>query len=171
MHKLDVDIADTLNINTFRVTDNSSMDCDIPVSDGLLEVFAPTFAEPIIQRVEPKFSIIFNSANLRLTPPNTLLPLPDGVYRIHYSVAPNAYVYIDYMYFRTSQLVDTYNLLKYNLYKEKCDLTKSEFDKRLKVLNDIRDLIEGAKYAVEDQHDLVMGNQLYSEAKSLLSKC
>jgi len=155
------------------VTDNSSIDCNIPVTDGLLQVFVPTFSIPVIQRVAPNFSIVFNCANLKLCPPDTnpLPELPDGIYRINYSVAPNMYVYVDYMYFRVSALVSIYNQLKYNLYQEKCNMDKDEFERRRKTLNDIKDKIDAGKYAVEDQHDMKMGTSLYSEAKSLLQKC
>ncbi len=98
MHILDFDISTELNTRAFKLTDISVYDTNLDVSNGIIEVVAPGFSYAEIFRVNKDFELILNSNLLHLNTAQLIsIPnLPDGLYKLKYSVSPNAEVNIHY---------------------------------------------------------------------------
>ena len=74
--------------------------------------------------------------------------LPDGVYVIKYSVAPNEYVYVEYNHLRITNALIKYNELLCELDVAACNPLQEVQDK-LQELRLIRMLLDAAKAKVE----------------------
>ena len=95
--------------------------------------------------------------------------IPDGIYTIRYSVAPNASVNVTYYHLRTTVILNDY-------YKELCKVQLAQCEptpdvvQKLKDLRYIKSLIDAAKAKVEYCHANEQGNDMYNYAKELLNK-
>jgi hypothetical protein len=95
--------------------------------------------------------------------------LPDGIYIIRYSVAPNDKVYVEYNILRTTILLSTY-------YKKLCELDvkpcepSSSKEQLLGEMKYIRTLIDAAKAKIEYCQSPSEGMELYNFAKKKLTK-
>jgi hypothetical protein len=145
VHYLDFTYNQDLNPRVLRIIDNSSYDETIPVSNGLVEVIPPGFNYSFIFRVNKGFTLTLNANLLGLNSMGSkALPnLVDGLYKIKYSVDPNAIVNIEYYHFR-SVIQERYYLHLLNELKDlKCVLTNREYSKRQKELFTLKEYILG----------------------------
>jgi hypothetical protein len=170
VHHLDFIIPSDLNTRAFRIEDISVYEDTLGYNNGLVEVTPPGFTTPIIFRVNRDFKLILNANLLHLnTSGFKILPtLPDGVYTIRYSIAPNARVAIEYDYFRNVLQESYYLKLLIDLRDKRNLLTNKEYSKRLKELLTIKEYIVGAKYLAEDLVRTKDALELYNEINTLL---
>lgn len=160
------------NCRFLRIADNSWYNPNIPVTNAILEVTPPGFSCPVVFPVTKLFNTALNSSLLKIAPASSygdLLPLPDGVYAIKYSIAPNNELYIEYDLFRNCQLTQRYMKSICDLFSEQCDKTSREFAEARRKLIWIKELIDASKYMVEECGQAKKGIELYNEASRLLS--
>lgn len=156
-----------------RFIDNSFYNPDIPVENGLLEITVPGYDCAVVFNVDPYFNTVLNSTLLQITNTNLdsqLIPLPEGVYKIKYSINPNSKLFVEYEYLRNCQQLSRYTKAVCNLLADRCDLTKKQFEEKRRELIWIKELIDAAKYMVEEMGECKKGLELYNEANNLLGK-
>ena len=85
--QLDILVVSTYDVNTLGVADASVYPTNPPVvSAPSIEIEIPGFGTKILPFV-PNETNVFTSSNLGITEVGCNQPLPDGVYRIKYSVS------------------------------------------------------------------------------------
>lgn len=155
-----------------RLIDNSFYNPSIAVENAIIEITVPGGSCPVAFYTQANFNTVFNSSTLGLLPTTTyngLVNLPDGVYRIKYSIKPNNLIHEEFDHLRNCQQLQMYYQAVCDLFAQKCDLGKKEFNERLKSLEWIKQLIDAAKSMVEVCDNSVEGLELYDEAKHLLN--
>lgn len=170
--KLYLDIPDTSNPKTIRILDSSLYNEDIEITCSRLEVTPPGFDYPIIIAVESYFNLVLNTTTLGLEKASKhtdLSDLPDGVYKIRYSIAPNDKVWVEYEYLRTQQLSNRY-LTQYCRAKLSNLDPNRDQNKTLHQILDIRQLIDAAKAEVEFCGNRDKGLEIYEQASRYLSR-
>lgn len=170
--KLAIQELPTKDCRTLRLIDNSSYNPAIPVTCSILEITLPGKDCPVAFNVEKDFNTVFNSSLLginKATCYSDLIPLPEGVYKIKYSINPNTVLYEEYEYLRNCQQLDRYYKAVCSLFTSRCDISKKDFEEKRKKLIWIKELIDAAKYNVEECENSERGLELYDEANDLLS--
>ncbi len=176
-HKLSLECPETLNPYILRIDDTSVYDELLDVTCSRLYVKLPGFSRSaeIIPAVDRDsngnwipFRGIYTSKHLNVAN-KSFCKLPDGIYMIKYSVAPNGLVYVEYAHLRTTEL-------KNRLYQLYCDINLSSCEpekdtvKKLELLGKIEQYLKAATSKVEVCHDFDAGMELYDYAKKLLGK-
>lgn len=161
---LDIDVTDTHNKLTIGILDISNYPTGLPVSNATLEISPPGFNRTT-QIFTPRALNILNSNIAGITNSCTtkqLIPLPDGIWKLRYSIKPNDTVFIERVFLRTTLLNCKYQDCFIKAYtSEKYNITNKE-----KIL-DIHLLIEGAICAA-NEHNLELSMLLYNKASELL---
>lgn len=171
--KLQLDYIDSNNPKTFRLVDDSEYNPKLPVQNARLEVTPPGFKYAQVFDVKPYFNMALNASILGILKTKSyklLADLPDGIYHIKYSIAPNADLLVEYDYFRTIKLMDKYSRIVCSLLEKKRDYTVREFDMIKQEILWIHQLIDAAKYKAEICGDPQKGLDLYNEAGHMLNK-
>lgn len=156
-----------------KLVDSSSYNADIQVENGLIEVIPPGFQGPVVFNVEPNFSLILNSSNTKIAPAvslRDLINLPDGVYRIKYSVKPNTQLFVEYSLLRNCLLMQKFYTSVCELFNDRSKIARKEFESRRAQLLWIKELIDASKYKVDEQADEYGGADMYNEANRLIDK-
>jgi hypothetical protein len=170
-HQLSLEVPDTNNTSVLRVFDTSLYSNDLPVDCGVLQITAPGYNLPVAIDVLPNFNLVLNGCTLGIQTQDcgsVSATIPDGLYRIRYSVSPNSNVYVEYDHLRVTQTNNLY-------FKELCklELAACEPDADVKAsleeLSLIKSFIDGAKVKVEYCHDSEagMGMLLYAQKRLL----
>lgn len=170
--KLYLDIPEAQNLKTQRILDSSLYNEDVDIKCARLEITPPGFDFPVLFEVEPYFNLVLNTANLGLAKPSKytdLADLPDGVYQVKYSIAPNDKVWVEYEFLRLNSLLEQYYGLRCKLKLENIDPNRDQNNK-MKQLLDIRNTLESAKIEVEWCGNRDRGMDLYMYASKQLSK-
>ncbi len=175
MHQLDITYSNTYNCKSLRIQDNSIYEKNVIVKNAILEIKAPglTSYVPFYFPDGNWKSITLNCSTLKVCcgkKPSTLSVLPDGVYHIKYSVDPNKKCMVEFCHMRICQIMKTYMKIVCNFFSNKCCTSHKERQELKKLLLEIKDLIDGAVYAVEECLDNKLGLELYEEAKLKLKK-
>lgn len=172
-HQLFLEIPNTANPRIFRVVDASVYTDLIQVENETLEITAPGFNQPVvIHPSNENFSLALNACALGLQSQNcdsSSDVLPDGIYNIKYSVAPNSKVYVEYSHLRVTQFINRYNQKLCNLEMAACE-PNADVKAQLDQLRLIKSFIDAAKVKVEDCHDNQLGMDLLLYAQKLLMK-
>lgn len=158
-------------ILTFR--DSSHYNEDVDTENAILEITPPGFNCAVFFQLKPKFTITLNSSNLKILPAKTqhqLVCLPDGIYKIKYSVSPNAKLYVEYDFLRNTQQMNAFHTAVCDLFDKRSKFTLKMFEERRAKLIWIKDLIDAAKYKVEECGDPEAGIDMYNEATRLLDE-
>jgi hypothetical protein len=171
-HILSLDIPETLNTKIFRVVDTSTYSTDLGITCNRLQILLPGYLEEVILEILPNSENVFNACTLHLQDTNcdtALSELPDGIYTIRYSVAPNDKVWIEYNYLRIAQTLNTYyNILcSINLTGAEPLATEKE---KLNKLRMLKMMLEGAKAKVEFCNNPEQGQLIFNYAKKQLDK-
>lgn len=170
--ELYLEFPDTGNVKTFRVTDGSNYNHKIKVECPILEITPPGYSSAVSFNVVQGFSTVLNSSNLNISKVKAyskLQPLPDGVYKIKYSIKPNESLWIEYNYLRINKFVKDYNTELCALKLQACE-PDNEVKLQLKKLREIDTYIKAAKIEVEDCGNIIRGLELYEYATKLLNK-
>lgn len=167
--KLLVQEIRTDDCKILRLADNSHYNATITVANGILEVTPPGYDCAVIYNVEQYFNVALNSVTLNLNGGETLVSLPDGVYSIKYSIKPNNALFVEYDLLRNCKQTQQYINEICKLFKAKCDISHKEFECKRKDLIWIKELIDAAKYKVDECGERKKGLELYNEATALLN--
>jgi hypothetical protein len=164
---LDILVVPTYNTLTLGVADASTYDTDPPVvSSPTLEVTMPGFAPVFVPFNVNDFNIL-NSASLGLSVVgDPLIPLPDGIYTLTYSVAPAYLNFVTKTIIRVEQLQEKFDNAFMKLDMMECDLaikTQAKVD-----LNSVYYMIQGS-IAAANNCAVDTSNKLYVQADRMLN--
>lgn len=168
---LNIQEIPTNNPKTLILKDTSFYNESIKTENCILEISTPGSYITQIFKVRPDFIKTYNSSSLKILPvkkASQLIPLPDGIYNIKYSVKPNNLVFVEYSLMRNVRILQRYYSAGCDLFTNKCDITKREFEQRREQLTWIKELIDFSKYKVEECGEEQAGLDLYNQAKELL---
>lgn len=178
-HQLALDIPETNNVSIFRILDASTYEETLDVKCATVQITSPGFTTPAEIDVTtfantklPSFNLVLNACTLgfAVTGCNQVAPaLPDGIYKIKYSVSPNDKVYVEYYHLRTTQTYNVYNQQLCKLELATCE-PSVEVRARLNELRLIKSYFEAAKIKAEDCHDPNLAMELLLYAKKRLDK-
>lgn len=164
--KLEILVVPTYNTLTLGIADASTYPVSPAVTSPTIEITVPGFG-----MVSLPFNIndfnIFNSASLGLTAVgDPLLPLPDGVYYLRYSVTPAYINYVERTIIRVEQLQEKFDNAFMKLDMMECDLA---IRRQQKVnLNSIYYFIQGS-IAAANTCAVDTSNKLYAQANNMLN--
>jgi hypothetical protein len=164
--KLDILVVPTYNTLTLGVADASTYPTSPPVQSPTLEVTVPGFGKVCIPFNINDFNIL-NSTILGITSVgDPLLPLPDGVYYLKYTVDPAYTNYVEKSIMRTEQIQEKFDSAFMKLDMMECDLaikTQQKVD-----LNSIYFFIQGS-IAAANNCAVIESNKLYAQADRMLN--
>jgi hypothetical protein len=164
--QLDILVVPTYSVFTLGVTDASVYPTNPPVvSAPSIEIDIPGFGTKILPFV-PNETNVFTSSNLGITEVGCNQPLPDGVYRLRYSVAPAYANYVEKTILRVDRLQEKFDNAFLQLNMMECDRalkTQSSVQ-----LNTINFFIQGAIAAANNCAEYE-SNTLYAQADNMLN--
>lgn len=163
--RLDFLVVPTYDVLTLAITDASTYPAAPPVVNPTIEITVPGFDTVVLPFV-PNTINIFNSETLGLTSSgDPLLPLPDGVYFIKYSVVPAYENFVDKSIMRVDQLQEGFDEAFMKLEMMECDRaikTQQKVD-----LTSINFFIQGS-IAAANNCAVDTANKLYTQASRML---
>jgi hypothetical protein len=164
--QLDIIVVPTYNTLSLGVTDASVYPTNPPVvSSPSIEIDIPGFGTKILPFV-PNDTNVFTSSILEITEPGCNQPLPDGVYRIRYSITPAYVNYVEKTILRIDRLQEKFDNAFLQLNMMECDRalrTQSSV-----TLNTINFFIQGAIAAANNCAEYE-SNTLYAQADNMLN--
>ena len=165
--QLDILVVPTYNTLTLGIADASIYPTNPPVvSSPTIEITVPGFDVVSLPFNVNDFNI-FNSLSLGLTTfGQPLLPLPDGVYKLKYTVAPGYENFVEKTIIRVEQLQEKFDEAFMKLDMMECDRaikTQQKVD-----LNTIYFFIQGA-IAAANNCAVDTANKLYVQANNMLN--
>ena len=165
--KLDILVIPTYNTLTLGIADASTYPTNPPsVSSPTIEITVPGFG-----LVSLPFSVndfnIFTSVSLGLSPiGEPAIPLPDGVYKLKYSVTPAYENFVEKTIIRVEVLQEKFDEAFMKLDMMECDRaikTQQKVD-----LNTVYFFIQGA-IAAANNCAVAEANKLYNQANMMLN--
>lgn len=171
-HTLALDIPDTACNNILRIWDASMYGEGLDVDCPRLDITMPGFSVPIYYtELTPGFVKNINAVDLGLQHPQSTVPvvLPDGLYKIRYSVSPNDKVFVEYYHLRTTTLMSIYYQELCKVQLETCEPDVEQHQK-LHDLRYIKMYIDAAKAKTEYCHAPKEGVEMLNYAEKLLRK-
>jgi len=164
--QLDILVVPTYSVLTIGVADASVYPTNPPVvSAPSIEIEIPGFGTKILPFVPNEINV-FTSSNLGITEIGCNQPLPDGVYRLKYSVAPAYANYVERTILRVERLQEKFDSAFLQLNMMECDRalkTQSSV-----TLNTINFFIQGAIAAANNCAEYE-SNTLYAQADNMLN--
>jgi len=165
---LDITLVPTYSLKTMSIADISIYPSGLNINNATLEITSPGLRKVAISFI-PKSVNTINSNTIQLTCVDSyseLASLPDGIYTLKYSIAPNQTYFIEKNFIRVDQLECKYaNALLY------LDLDESDFKEKhsikLKKLKPVRILIDGS-IAAMNECDGPLAIKLYQKANELV---
>lgn len=164
--KLDLLIIDTHNTYSLGIGDIST--------------YVGTPVNPTIQLTPPGFNTvtlsftpnninIYDSENLGLCVASQVenTPIPDGVYKIRYTIHPAHKYYVEKTFMKVDQILEKFDIAFLKTDIVNCDIDLKEKDAKL--LREINFDIQGA-IAAANSCAIKLANQLYSRANTRLDK-
>jgi hypothetical protein len=172
MSQLALDIIPTLNRSLFRIIDASLY--TLPVTNQIVTVLAPGYTTPgVINPTTTPFHLNLSAYDIGVLPtPNPIIdypPLPDGVYVIRYSIAPNPQVYVEYNHLRTTCFLNNYQKALCKIDNNGC-MPSTELTDDLKQLRLIKSMVDAAVAKVEVCHKMDAGMAMFNYANKLLAR-
>ena len=172
-HQLALEIPDTLNSCLLRVIDMSTYNENVPLECLTLSITAPGFTNfADITNLDPNFAVNISACGLELQTTNcesTTNSIPDGVYAIRYSVAPNEIVYVEYNHLRITMALNKINSLLCCLDVPNCE-PQEPLRKKLQEIQLLSTMLKAAKAKVEYCHSPSQGMAIYTYVVSRLTK-
>lgn len=163
--KLDILVIPTYNTKTIGIADISTYPDSPPIQSPTIEITVPGFGISSLPFIPNDFNV-FNSTSIGLTEVGQdLLPIPDGVYTLTYSVEPAYENFVTKTIIRVDQLQERFDEAFMKLDMMECDRA---IKKQSKVeLNSIYFLIQGA-IAAANNCAIDISNKLYLQAAKQL---
>jgi ribosomal protein L27 len=174
MHHLKLLVRDSqLDARYLIISDISQYDDLLNVSNATLFIQLPGFASATQVMINVRGTQSYNSKTLGLSTGNTIYDLPDGLYAITYSVAPNAKVYVAHYHYRTAYLEKLVYAkiadLVTNVDQHSIDVSGNiELTKREAVLTRALLLLEGIKANMLSDKDVVKAEIQYKEVQTII---
>jgi hypothetical protein len=163
--KLDIIVIPSYNKLSLAIADTSIYESLPPVvTSPTLEVTVPGFGAIILPFVVNDLNVLY-SDNLGLTAEGVRQPLPDGVYYLRYSIAPNLTTFVEHSIMRIEKIQEKFDEAFMKLDMMECDRaikTQSKVE-----LNTIYLLIQGA-VAAANNCATVQATKLYKQADRML---
>jgi len=161
--KLDILVVPTYNSKTLGVND-ASIYASTPSAPSI-EIEVPAFG-----KVTLPFNIntlnVINSTSLGLSDVGSpIIPLPDGVYHLRYSIAPAYENFVEKSIMRVDQLQEKFDEAFMRLDMMECDLAIKTQQKV--TLNSIYYFIQGS-IAAANNCAIFEANRLYNQANKML---
>lgn len=163
--KLDINVIPSYNTHILNVADASSYPMGQAINNPYIEITPPGF-QTATMMFTPKALNTFNSHTLNLTQGDCTSPLPDGLYKIKYSINPNYEMYVEKSYFRLDQILEQFDnaFLKLN---PSCSTTK---DNQLRQKLDEIELFIQSTSSAANRCDDKLAIDLYKMALKLLKQ-
>jgi len=163
---LDILVVPTYNSKTLGIADASTYPDPNTTTSPTIELTIPGFGIATIPFVQNDFNI-FNSTIVGLTEvSDTLLPLPDGLYTMTYSVTPAYTNYVTKTFMRVEQLQEQFDKVFMSLDMMECDRAIKQ---QAKVdLNTVYFFIQGS-IAAANNCAVDVANKLYIQASKQLA--
>lgn len=171
-HKLSIEIPDVLTDCIFRVIDTSTYNDYVPVECPKLEITAPGFTTAVELNSGTDFSVNYTACDLELQLTNCdsfRNAIPDGVYVVRYSVAPNDTVYVEYNHLRITQALNKINNLLCCLDVPNCE-PNVPMTNKLREVQLLWTMLQAAKSKVEYCHSPSQGMDIYKYVMTKLTK-
>lgn len=171
-HQLSLELPDTNNIKVLRLFDTSFYAEGLTVDCGKLLITPPGFNMPRVIDVLPHFNLVLNACSLGLQQSGCGSHseiIPDGIYKINYSVSPNSNVFVEYHHLRVVQTLNKWNNLLAELEMGACE-PDADVREQLEELQLIKGFIDAAKAKVEYAHEPEAGMELLLYAQKRLNK-
>lgn len=163
--KLDIIVVPTYSTLTLGVMDASTYPDSPPISSPTISITVPGFGEVLLPFDVNTFNI-YNSGNLGITEVGVDQPLPDGIYRLRYSVSPAYLNFVERTIMRTEKIQEKFDRAFLQLDLMECDgaiKTQSSV-----TLNTINFFIQGAIAAGNNCAEYE-ANRLYVQADNMLN--
>jgi len=164
--KLDILVIPTYSTFSLGVMDASTYPTDPPnVSSPSIKITVPGFGNTILPFDVNAFNL-YTTANLGITEVGSEQPLPDGIYRLRYSVSPANVNYVEKTIMRTEKIQEKFNRAFLQLDLMECDgaiKTQSSV-----TLNSINFFIQGSIAAGNNCAEYE-ANKLYTQADNMLN--
>ena len=164
--KLDILVIPTYSTFSLGVMDASTYPTDPPnVSSPSIKITVPGFGDTILPFDVNAFNL-YTTANLGITEVGSEQPLPDGIYRLRYSVSPANVNYVEKTIMRTEKIQEKFNRAFLQLDLMECDgaiKTQSSV-----TLNSINFFIQGSIAAGNNCAEYE-ANKLYTQADNMLN--
>ena len=168
--KLDFNIVDTHSFKTLGLVDTSIYNPDIQIENISLEITPPGFKYPAKPFFLSKSLNIYNSNNVGLTKAQCeeeLIDLPDGLWKVKYSICPNDKLFLEKVFLRINKLECKFTQAFLTLDLSNCDTEIEEY--KLKQLEEIDLYIQGA-LAASNISDFKLTTDLYKKANNMLDR-
>lgn len=171
-HILSLEIPTVANCEILSINDTSQYTDLLPIDCPELLITSPGFNNPALISVTPNFNLNITACDLGLQTVdcgNTNADLPDGVYVVRYSVAPNDKVYVEYNHLRISKILTLYFKILCEIDLQPCepDYDQNELVDRMYYL---RTIIDAAVAKVEYCGSPNQGMDMYNYALKELQK-
>lgn len=175
--QLDLNVVPTHNPKTIGIADMSIYDENQVISAPTIEVTPPGFGKVAIP-FSPNEVNVLNSNNLKLTATldaSGLVPLPDGIWQLKYSIQPALENFVQRKFFRTDQIQCKYYQIFLTVDMTECEsnnycLPKSgQKPTQEQKLREIELMINGAISAANRGEDL-LAMQMYNRANQMIDR-
>jgi hypothetical protein len=170
-HQLSCEILTTSNSRLLRVEDTSIYAVGLPRECMRLEILVPGYTEFVKIDVTPGFRLNLTSCDLGIQTVgcnDSTQDLPDGLYIIRFSCAPNDRVFVEYHHLRTTLALQDWDsaisLYKLNLRDEQ------SFKVAIRNMMIIRGYIYAAVAKVQESHQTEDGLELLWYAMKKIQK-
>lgn len=164
--KLNINILPSYNTSILMVADVSQYVAGTVINNPYIEITPPGFQTATLI-FSPKSINSYNSYSLNLTKEDCISPLPDGIYKLKYSIAPNYENYVEKSYFKIDQILELFDAAFLKLDITNCDF---RFDKKYrKKLDEIELFIQSAVSAANKCNDK-LAMELYRMALKLINQ-
>ena len=162
---LNILVIPTYNSETLGIADASTYPIS-PVSSPTIEITVPSFGKIILPFNINDFNL-FTSTSLGITEiGDPLLPLPDGIYYLTYSVSPAYENFVNKTFMRIERIQEKFDSAFMKLDMMECDRAIKKQQKE--DLNSVYFLIQGS-LAAANNCAVDVANKLYKEADRVLS--
>jgi hypothetical protein len=168
--KLSFDIIDTHDFKTLGIVDTSWYNPDISIDTPTIEIIPPGYTHSVSPFFMEKALNVYNSNGLGITKASCeedLLDLPDGLWKVKYSICPNDKLFIERFFLKTDKIQCRYTQAFLNLDLSNLDETSQKRKKNF--LEDIELYITGA-IAASNNQNAKLASDLYKKADYMLDK-
>lgn len=172
-HNLYIHVEDGTYDNRFiMIKDLSRWDNMLDVRHRLLQVLPPFLDKYIIADFPTHETMALNTINLGLS--SSADDLPDGLYKIHYSVSPNDKIYLELCHYRVAKLMNRVlnQMSKFSVNPasgiDSCG--NIEVEKNENTLLHIWMMLKGAQAVGKDAYSKPKADELYKQSMRIYDK-
>jgi hypothetical protein len=166
--RLNFDITDTHDFKTLGIVDTSWYNPDIIVETPTIEILPPGYTYAVSPFYMIKALNVYNSNGVGITKASCeeeLVDLPDGLWKVKYSICPNDKLFIEKFFLRIDKLQCKYDQAFLSL-----DLKGDPADReKVRKLKEVEFYMQGAISASNNQN-AKDAHDFYLKAEKLLSK-